>query len=476
MLAAHQWAQRNAIADRPWLILGKGPSFAHFTPGVTSSAILALNHVARDVACDAALMMDFDVFDSAADAIARNTHTVLMPWRPHVNFRPSARTLADFVRDDPRLAALADEGRLVYFNADTAARQWPAHGEEPVTGIKFFSAEAALNILADNGVQWIRTLGVDGGAAYAPAFADLNEETLLANGRSSFDNQFGQFAKTLMRHRALNFGPADMQAPVRVFVGADETQILGARVLEFSIREHASISTRFEIIDNEGLPVPTDPQRRARTGFSFSRFKIPALCGHQGRAIYLDADMLVFTDIKALWSRAFEGAYLLHSDWPGQNGRAPQYSVMLLDCAALDWDAKALVTALDSGAFDYKALMHDFAMMAPDRKRAGLESEWNSLEHYEAGKTKLLHYTDMPTQPWVSNKNPNGELFYATLRRALDAGFITRAEIDAEIARGHVSPDFPQWAKLKPSAVAAPPARSWTAPFKRFAAQLREKQ
>lgn len=471
MLAAHRWAQQSHIADRPWLILGKGPSFAKFTPeAAAGSAILALNHVAREITCDAALMMDFDVFASAADAIVRNARVVLMPWRPHVNYRPSERTLADFAASNERLAALAREGRLFYFNAETA-RGWAAHEDEPITAIKYFSAEAALNILADNGVTSIRTLGVDGGQAYAPDFADLNDATLLANGRSSFDQQFGQFAQTLLRHPELDFGPADAQVPVRIFVGADETQRLGARVLEFSIREHASISTRLEIIDNAGLPVPRDPQRRARTGFSFSRFKIPALCGREGRAIYLDADMLVFTDIKDLWTRNFGDAWLLHSDWPGKGGRAPQYSVMLLDCGKLDWDAEALVRALDSGAYDYKALMHDFAMMPAERKQPGLESAWNSLEHYERGVTKLLHYTDMPTQPWVSNKNRHRELFYATLRRALAAGFITRAEIDAEIASGHVSPQLPRWAKLGGAQAST---GTWRAPFERFAAQLRQ--
>ncbi|MEJ0059371.1 MAG: hypothetical protein WDM79_07300 [Terricaulis sp.] len=160
--------------------------------------------------------------------------------------------------------------------------------------------------------------------------------------------------------------------------------------------------------------------------------------------------MQEFTDIRDLWTRDIEDAWLLYSEAMGAQGRVPQFSVMLMDCAKLGWDAKALVAALDRGDFDYKGLMHDFAMMPPERKRPLLEFEWNSLETYVEGETKLIHYTDMPTQPWVSDKNKNGEVWYAEVRRAVADGFITREEIDEEIARGHVSPMLPTWAGLKP--------------------------
>ena len=45
----------------------------------------------------------------------------------------------------------------------------------------------------------------------------------------------------------------------------------------------------------------------SRTGFSFSRFRIPQLCNWTGRGIYLDADMLVFTDIARLWQTDMQG-------------------------------------------------------------------------------------------------------------------------------------------------------------------------
>jgi hypothetical protein len=473
VLTAGLWSQQQQLEGSPWLILGKGPSFAAYSPDRTSRyRTLALNHVAREVRCDAALMMDWDVFANCSTALLANAGFVLMPWHPHVDFRPAAETLEHFIAQNRDLARLDAERRLVVFNAETA-RALPALAGEALTPIKFFSAEAALNILAAGGAREVRTLGVDGGTAYSPDFADLDSVTRLANSRPDFNAQFRKFAETLRRHPQLLFGPLDLPAPVRIFIGSDATQLLGARLFEYSVRRHASISTQFEIIDNAGLPVPGDPARRARTGFSFGRLKIPQLCGYAGRAIYVDADMQVFTDIRDLWGRDFGDAWLLYSTLDDARGRTPQFSVMLLDCARLDWNAVNLVNDLDRGKYDYKGLMADFAMMPAERKQARLEFEWNSLERYEEGRTRLLHYTDMPTQPWVSHANRNGEIWYAELRRAIADGFIRMDEIHAAIGHGHVSPLLPEWAGLPPHPDGRQLAQGWIPPFRRFAHQAR---
>ena len=91
-------------------------------------------------------------------------------------------------------------------------------------------------MLAASGARHIRTLGVDGGNTYDRAFDDLNDVTLLANGRDTFDKQFAKFAETLCRYPDLIFGPLNMQIPVRIFIGSDETQLLGAKIFEYSVR------------------------------------------------------------------------------------------------------------------------------------------------------------------------------------------------------------------------------------------------
>ena len=98
---------------------------------------------------------------------------------------------------------------------------------------------------------------------------------------------------------------------IKVFVGADRSQQAAVKVLEYSIRRHTK--ARVELIPMIDLPVPLpkDPRNWQRTGFSYSRFCIPKLAGYSGRAIYMDADMLVFRDLSELWSLPFNGARVL---------------------------------------------------------------------------------------------------------------------------------------------------------------------
>ena len=216
------------------------------------------------------------------------------------------------------------------------------------------------------------------------------------------------------------------------------------------------------------MPEPNDPRNRARTGFSFARFAIPALCGFAGRALYLDADMLVFADVAELWHMPFEGAKVIVQDEltgtesrPAKAGsprrRRKQCSVMVLDCGALDWNVGRIVAGLD-GDYDYAALMNELCILAETEISHALPFHWNSLERYEHGKTRLLHYTDMGTQPWVSPENPLGYLWLGELKRMMAEGLVTPAELAAEVAAGHARPSL--LAELQDSDQAGPPAAS----------------
>ncbi len=232
-------------------------------------------------------------------------------------------------------------------------------------------------------------------------------------------------------------------SPVRIFVGADRSQLIAARVLEYSIRRHANRDIRLKTLDDIRLPEPEDPRLRQRTGFSFARFAIPALAGRQGRAIYMDADMLVFRDIEELWTLPFRGAKVVCQEEPAANGgrrRTKQCSVMLLDCEALDWDADEIVRGLGE-RYSYEELMSELRILEEGEVGDHLPSRWNSLERYDADVC-LLHYTDMPTQPWVSPDNPNGWLWTRETRLMLDSGAFSLADLERERDLGYLRPSF----------------------------------
>lgn len=458
------WAKEFDIHSKPWLILGKGPSFSKIVNvNTTEHYTCSLNHVVRELPVTVAHIIDIDVVRDCEDILEKNCSYLVMPFRPHAQCRATGKTLVEYVSEIPVLRRMAQAKRLVWYNLSSSK----AYGTSPVIDVKFFSAEAALNILATLGVRIVRSLGVDGGSSYSSSFKDLNDKTLLANGHQSFDKQFAGIARTI-RKTGIFYAPLHIPAPIRVFVGTDHAQIAGVKLLEYSIKKYASMSVEVKPIDNIGIPEPRDPSNRSRTGFSFSRFHIPKLCGYKGKAIYMDADMQVFDDLSRLWNTPFEGADVLYSEQPSDKGRVPQYSVLLLNCGTLKWDVKEIVAGLDEGSYDYKDLMQRFCLVPEDKRRASLPYEWNSLEHFEEDRTRLIHFTDMPTQPWISNKNKHGKVWYDCLREAVVEGFITKEFLYSEVEQGHVSPELPRWIGIKDPKGFEKLKKAWIPPFRRF--------
>ncbi len=239
---------------------------------------------------------------------------------------------------------------------------------------------------------------------------------------------------------------------IRVYVGADRSQMLAVPVLAYSIRRHTT--AKVEVIPMVDLPVPRpkDPRNGQRTGFSYSRFCIPALSSYSGKAIYMDADMLVFRDIRELWNIPFGGAKVViqkevkFGDVTTLKAGAPrkrqkQCAVMLLDCGRLDWTIDALVAAMDEGQFDYEQLMYELCVLEEKDINYGVPFEWNSLEHADAG-TCLLHYTDVYTQPWTYAGNKFGGLWLAEVRRMLRDGSLPVADLQREIDLGYFRPSL----------------------------------
>jgi hypothetical protein len=430
---------RSVDLERPWLILGKGPSFAKLKEfDLSQYRTMSLNHAVREHPVTVAHMIDYDVVDACGETILKNAEFLVIPWFPHVNNRPGRRNLEELAQISPILRRMDKQGRLLWYNHSRAPQQ---HGDSPVVRVRFFSAVAALNLLAQAGVRTIRSLGVDGGATYSEAFSDLRDKTLLSNRRSTFDRQFEEMARTIAT-TGIDYAPLDIESPIRVYVGATEVEMLPVKVLEYSIRKHASMSVEVIPLHQSGLeiPLPRDAKNQPRSPFSFQRFLIPALTGYRGRAIYLDSDMLVFKDIRALWTLPFVGAELLVVCEPDNSGRRPQFSVVVLNCDNLRWDIREIVQDLDQGQLNYEELMYE--MTIAKNVRPDIDPAWNMLERFCERETALLHFTDMNTQPWVSRENPLGYLWTRDLIEAIDAGALSTDFVKQEVAVGHVRPSL----------------------------------
>ena len=440
MQSFFEWFQSDKVNQlKPWLILGKGPSFSKRSQfDLDHYHRLSLNHTVRELPVRVAHMIDYDVVDACGEAILHNAQVLVLPWHPHTGNGPGRLNLDELSQHNPILRKMKEQGRLLWYNHSRSRHR---NGDSPVVRVKFFSAVAALNLLAEAGVRTVRSLGVDGGASYSDEFADLKDHTLLSNRRTSFDRQFEEIARTSAK-TGVDYAPLDIVSPVRVFIGATAAEMLPTKVLEYSIRKNSSMGVNLLPLHRSGIkiPVPRDTKQQPRTPFSFQRFLIPALTGYRGRAIYLDSDMQVFKDIRTLWTLPFKEADLLVAREPAGSGRRSQFSVMVLNCETLHWDICEIIRALDEGRLSYEALVYEMAIVK--NIRADIDPAWNALERFSARDTALLHYTDMSTQPWVSRANPLGYLWTRDLIEGIDVGAMTIDFVKQEIALGHVRPSL----------------------------------
>ena len=182
----------GGAAVRPWLVLGKGPSFAdRGRYDLTGFYTFGLNHVCREMKVDVAHAIDLDVIDQCGERLIENAGVLVMPWYPHVPderrpgwvprqaIRVSERTLEQIAADHPLLRRLVREDRLLWYNLNTAP---VSRKDSPVVPVRYFSAVAALNLLGMAGARTVRSLGIDGGDRYSGEFQDLANVTKLAGG------------------------------------------------------------------------------------------------------------------------------------------------------------------------------------------------------------------------------------------------------------------------------------------------------
>lgn len=242
-----------------------------------------------------------------------------------------------------------------------------------------------------------------------------------------------------------------MSAWIDIFVGTDRSQLLAVSVLQHSIQRHTAERVRVCPLIDLDLPEPKDIRQGSRTNFSFARFAIPELMGRRGRALYLDADMLVFRDIADLWARPLSPQIIsIQEELPDHarasaKGGAPktrvkQCSVMLIDCERAQWDVGEIVSGLD-GRYTYEQLMYEMCILREDQVRYEVPFFWNSLEHYDL-ETRLIHYTDMNTQPWVAPHNPNGKLWFKEVLLMLETGALTWENVRREVELGYFRPSM----------------------------------
>ncbi len=197
-----------------------------------------------------------------------------------------------------------------------------------------------------------------------------------------------------------------MPDQIRIFVGcpANNEDLECQAVLEHSIRKHTKrdLDITWMMLSRDPKSFwYSDPQKGRgwntkswATPFSALRWGIPAACNYEGRAIYLDSDMIGMADIAGLADQEIpEGKVLL-----AKGGDEVISCVMLMDCARMK-SVLPPIGELKGTPGKYRQVRGGLK-----GKTANYKGNWNCRdgENYQNifdPDIKILHYTRIPTQP-----------------------------------------------------------------------------
>ena len=212
--------------------------------------------------------------------------------------------------------------------------------------------------------------------------------------------------------------------PVRIFLGTEPAQHRAERVFLWSVERIRDPSRVYEIHVMKGL-VGFD-RRRWTTGFTNYRFAVPHYASAEGRAIYNDVDQIYLRDPAELFDTqlATHGYLAVSPD---------DLSVMLMDCARM-----AEIWSLEAACREPKRRLQQsaaavsglFGKLAPEWNARDGEYQAGAPQQDQAGASRLLHFTNLHTQPWrpfperfVYQRHPQQALWRELERSADDAGF-----------------------------------------------------
>lgn len=424
-----------------WL-LGKGLTATWRDDFLTETdSIITLNHACEFINCGLAHFADLDALDDCTVWLRQSKALkIVIPESIHINNVSRGLKVAEITKEINFLSDLHSEGRL--FTYPTSTGDWWWKVQPPIVQPKFFSAEAAYQIAIILGASKVKTLGIGDGDDYSPDISLRGKGRKMINGRSSFDSQGHR-----LRQLEIQMGvPITRGAQVfPIFIGASHRDSIPSLVLRHSLIRTTSAPIQVSVLPNiqrrNTFRIPRG------TPFSLSRFQIPELMNYQGRALYLDSDMLVFGDIAELFATSLgrHSVGLVKVDsTPAAFARNKRFkagrqtSVMLIDCARARWNLRSILNGLHKKSLTYEQVMHELAFMHENEIYDGIHPSWNSLNHFEPESTKLIHFTDIPTQPWRQPYTPLGEVWLEGFRRAVRDGAVPWAALKRAVRKGDV--------------------------------------
>lgn len=250
-----------------------------------------------------------------------------------------------------------------------------------------------------------------------------------------------------------------------VFIASGEASRLERKVLQYSIKKNCSDCVEVIVYNGthdaleypdgrkERLNTPLNVKYTNVTEFSNFRWYIPGICHHEGRAVYVDSDMICLKDMKELLDLDMEGNDMLAKPdaYEHEGERRWGMSMVLFNNATARFDIDQYFQEIEAGEYAYGDLhrMTPGFLAKHPFKLGSLPAGWNEFDVATAS-TKLIHYTDLYRQPWKFAYHDHGDLWFRYFKEAQEAGFVTDEDINLSVARAYVRPDIREGNTPKP--------------------------
>jgi len=196
---------------------------------------------------------------------------------------------------------------------------------------------------------------------------------------------------------------------MRVFIGADPRQQISLAVAAASFM----LASNTRPVSVSPINIDTLPMKRVGlTPFTFSRFMVPWLCGYQGHALFVDADVACLADPADLFAQAeadpSKAVWVV--DTKPEFERA---AVMLFNCAHPD---NTILTP------EYVASANGMHQIRWTQNIGWLDKRWNHLVGYDQPRPDpaIIHYT-MGVPCWEQTSDCEHAVVWWAAHRAMNS-------------------------------------------------------
>ncbi len=214
---------------------------------------------------------------------------------------------------------------------------------------------------------------------------------------------------------------------LRVFIGYDERESIAASVLAYSIHQRASCPVSITFLDHRQIPAyKRDKDPLASTSFTYSRFLVPYLCNYEGKAIFIDCDMLCLGDMAGFlaYPQGDKAVSVVKHNYQPKNttkflGAVQTQYPRKLWSALMVFDnekCKALTPEYVNSATG--AGLHRFQWLSDDQI-GEIPEAWQWIPNHSPGSPKIVHYTE--GGPWFDEyaNEPYAQEWFDELHKAM---------------------------------------------------------